>query len=126
MAEKTMTTADLAGTRPAPMQADTPKSAADQAVHTDQERPPLFPDSEARGFRSRWDSIQASFVDEPRKAVEQGDELVASVMKRLAQSFADERSRLEEQWSRGDKIGTEDLRLTLRRYRSFFDRLLSI
>jgi hypothetical protein len=87
---------------------------------------PLFPTGEADGFRSRWQEVQTGFVDEPRSAVERADGLVAEMMKRLAQVFADERAKLEEQWSRGDDISTEDLRIALRRYRSFFDRLLSV
>ena len=87
---------------------------------------PLFPTDEAGGFRSRWTEVQTGFVDEPRSAVEQADSLVAEMMKRLAQVFADERGKLEEQWSRGDDISTEDLRQALRRYRSFMDRLLSV
>jgi len=67
-----------------------------------------------------------SFVDEPRRAVEQADNLVAVTMKRLAEMFAEERARLEGQWDRGDNVSTEDLRLALRRYRSFFGRLLSM
>jgi len=70
--------------------------------------------------------VQTGFVDEPRAAVEQADALVAEVMKRLADSFATERQALEQQWSRGDDVSTEELRLALRRYRSFFDRLLSV
>jgi hypothetical protein len=70
--------------------------------------------------------IQAGFVDEPRSAVEQADSLVAGTMKRLAEMFAEERSRLESQWDRGDDVSTEDLRIALRRYRSFFGRLLSM
>jgi hypothetical protein len=58
--------------------------------------------------------------------VEQADALVAEVIKRLADSFAAERSKLEGQWGRGDDVSTEDLRIALRRYRSFFDRLLSV
>jgi hypothetical protein len=81
---------------------------------------------ETHTFRSRWDSIQTGFVDEPRRSVEQADSLVAKVMKRLAETFAEERSKLEGQWSRGDNVSTEDLRLALQRYRSFFDRLLSM
>jgi len=87
---------------------------------------PLFPSGEAEGFRGRWVEVQTGFVDEPRNAVEQADSLVAEMMQRLAGVFADERGKLEEQWSRGDDIGTEDLRQALRRYRSFFDRLLSV
>jgi hypothetical protein len=81
---------------------------------------------ETPAFRSRWDAIQTGFVDEPRGAVEQADSLVAEVMKRLAETFANERAKLEEQWSRGDDVSTEDLRIALQRYRSFFDRLLSL
>ena len=87
---------------------------------------PLFPENEATNFRNRWTEIQAAFVDEPRRAVEQGDALVADVIKRLATSFADERSKLEGQWGRGDNVSTEDLRVALQRYRAFFDRLLSV
>jgi len=87
---------------------------------------PLFPAGEATSFRARWSEAQTSFVDEPRHAVEQADGLVAEMMQRLASVFADERSKLEEQLSRGDDISTEDLRVALRRYRSFFDRLLSV
>ncbi|HLH21935.1 MAG TPA: hypothetical protein VK066_05405 [Chloroflexota bacterium] len=85
----------------------------------------LFSADETQRFRDRWDDVQTGFVDEPRHAVEQADELVAEVMKRLAEIFAGERSKLESQWSRGDNVSTEDLRQALRRYRSFFDRLLS-
>ncbi len=87
---------------------------------------PLFEDDEAGGFRSRWEAIQTGFVDEPRAAVEQADALVAQLMKRLAEVFSDERSSLEQQWDRGDQISTEDLRVALKRYRSFFERLLSL
>lgn len=86
----------------------------------------MFPPTEAEQFRSRWMEVQTGFVDEPRNAVEQADGLVAEMMKRLAQVFADERGRLEEQWSRGDDISTEELRQAFQRYRSFMDRLLSV
>jgi hypothetical protein len=87
---------------------------------------PLFDSHATAELRDRWDEIQAGFVDEPRAAVEHADALVADVMKRLAESFAGERRSLEEQWSRGDDVSTEELRVALRRYRSFFDRLLSV
>jgi hypothetical protein len=100
---------------PAPEREDTGDAPADAA--------PLLADSE--GFQSRWEEIQVRFVDEPRGAVEDADALVASVMKRLAEGFAQERERLEAQWGRGEDISTEDLRVALQRYRSFFQRLLS-
>ena len=86
----------------------------------------LFPENESKDFHKRWTDIQTAFVDEPRRAVERADELVAEVIKRLADSFAHERSRLEGQWGRGDNVSTEDLRVALQRYRAFFDRLLNI
>ncbi|MEX0803390.1 MAG: hypothetical protein WD688_08755 [Candidatus Binatia bacterium] len=87
---------------------------------------PLFTGEEERDFRTRWKDIQTGFVDEPRQAVEQADELIAKLLHRLAESFSEQRSSLEHQWEKSDSVSTEDLRLALRRYRSFFDRLLSI
>ena len=90
------------------------------------DRLPLFASNEAPDFRTRWEKIQIGFVDEPKKAVEQADELVASAIKRLAEVFASERQKLEAEWEKNDNVSTEDLRVALRRYRSFFDRLLSV
>jgi hypothetical protein len=87
---------------------------------------PLFSPEESKGLHAQWDAIQVSFVDEPRQAVQQADGLVASAMQRLAEIFADERGHLDEQWDRGGDVSTEDLRIALRRYRSFFGRLLSV
>jgi hypothetical protein len=101
-------------------------AAATAPAKSDEDRGPLFTSDEANNLRSRWDSVQVAFVDEPRKAVEDADRLVAATMKRLAEIFAEERQKLEQQWDRGDNVSTEDLRLALRRYRSFFSRLLSI
>jgi len=86
----------------------------------------LFHDEEGRGFRTRWDAIQTGFVDQPKAAVEQADALVVEMLKRLTDGFGDERAKLESQWSRGQEVSTEDLRVALKRYRSFFERLLSI
>jgi hypothetical protein len=86
---------------------------------------PLFAGDVAGAFRGRWDAIQTGFVDEPRRSVEEADMLVAELMKHLAQMFAQERAALERQWAGGNAVSTEDLRLALRRYRSFFERLLS-
>jgi hypothetical protein len=87
---------------------------------------PLLADGVDRDFRKRWRNIQAGFVDEPRSAVEQADQLVAQLMQRLAQSFSEQRSNLEKQWEASEKVSTEELRVGFTRYRSFFDRLLSI
>jgi hypothetical protein len=126
-----LSTADLAqrGAGEQETAAAEPSSAGkgDQPlVAEEEERAPLFSPQDAEALRERWNDIQTGFVDEPRPTVERADELVAELMKRLAEGFAQERGDLEQQWDRGEQISTEDLRLTLRRYRSFFDRLLSV
>ena len=87
---------------------------------------PLFSEPEMADFRSQWSKVQTAFVDEPRRTVEDADKLVAAVMQRLAEGFANERSGLEKQWDSGDNVSTEELRVALQRYRSFFDRLLKL
>jgi hypothetical protein len=137
-----LTTADLAGTRNANdvAQADVeagrakPVRSERNADLQAESRPgsaaadstPLFPDDQLKDLQARWDDIQTGFVDEPRSAVEHADSLVASTMQQLAEAFAKERSKLEQQWDRGDNISTEDLRMAFQRYRSFFRRLLSL
>jgi hypothetical protein len=121
--EARLSTADFAAARSAAEREPIERQTQDRAPSNNT---PLFVETEAGGFRDRWTDIQASFVDEPRNAVEQADTLVAEVMQRLAQVFADERQRLEQQWDRGSDTDTEELRQALRRYRSFFDRLLSM
>jgi len=109
--------------------AETPRSAGAAtaaAPARDDAAPPLFSSGDAKTLRSRWEALQVGFVDEPRRAVEQADSLVAEAIKRLAQVFAEEREKLEHQWDRGDNVSTEDLRVALQRYRAFFGRLLSV
>lgn len=89
-------------------------------------RTAMFSDAETEGFRSNWHSIQADFVDSPRESVRKADELVAAVIHRLAEVFSTEKERLESNWGEGRDVSTEDFRQVLRRYRSFFDRLLSL
>lgn len=84
----------------------------------------LFSDDQVNDLRGRWDQVQASFVDEPRGAVEKADTLVAEAISRLAEGFARTKANLDGQWKRGDSVSTEDLRQALRHYRSFFGRLL--
>jgi hypothetical protein len=127
-----LTTAELASYGVAPKQPDGPKLVKGQELETldraaaVSEPMPLFSESEMGDFRSQWSKLQTGFVDEPRRTVEGADKLVASVMQRLAEGFANERSGLEQQWDRGDNVSTEDLRIALQRYRSFFDRLLKL
>ena len=123
-ADAELTTASLAKaaqtTRPA---AEPSRSFAEAGG----ERPEaLFAGEETSRLRADWDHVQASFVDEPRQAVEEADRLVATAIKRLAEIFAEEKARLEGQWDRGGDVSTEDLRQALRRYRAFFGRVLSV
>jgi len=98
----------------------------DQPKPHDEGKMPLFPENDLQHLHSEWTNIQSKFVDEPRRSVEEADHLVAQTIQRLAQSFANARSGLEGQWARGGDVSTEDLRVALQRYRSFFDRLLAI
>ena len=91
------------------------------ARNEDEQLAPLFLPDAAKDFRSRWDAVQRGFVDDPGQS-----ELVAQVMKSLAETFSNERAKLEAQVDQTDKASTENLRLGLRRYRSFFERLLSL
>jgi len=130
--EDELTTAELATYGIPPKQPDGPQLVKGQEPKTldraaaVSEPVPLFSESELADFRSQWSNLQTGFVDRPRRTVEDADKLVASVMQRLAEGFANERSGLEKQWARGDNVSTEDLRVALQRYRSFFDRLLNL
>ena len=133
--EKDLTTSDLATaaeTRTAQREVDrdvnerATENRNAEVITEDEQLAPLFSPDAAKEFRSRWDAIQSSFVDDPKRAVRQGDELVAQVMKSLAETFSNERVKLEGQLDQRDKASTENLRVALRRYRSFFERLLSL
>ena len=116
--EQSLTTADLLAVTELPI--------AQRQTGEEGQLAALFLPDVAKDFRSRWDAVQISFVDDPRLAVQQADELVAQVMKSLAETFSSERTKLEAQVDLTDKASTENLRLVLRRYRSFFERLLSL
>jgi hypothetical protein len=134
--DRTLSTRDIAGgtagTSESPVE-DEPRFERDEeagatttpTATTGEDVGPLLPQSDQQSFVVRWEEIQTHFVDDPRSAVEDADQLVASVMQQLAEGFADERGRLEGMWGRGEDVGTEDLRVALQRYRAFFHRLLS-
>jgi len=111
-----------AAREPAPVELRGPAGTAMKP----EEKVELLAASEAQQLRSRWEKIQTGFVDEPRKAVQDADALVAQATKQLADSFSRERTKLEKEWDRGDNVSTENLRIALRRYRSFFERLLAM
>jgi len=128
--DRDVITADLVSI--SPERIERPKLVKDQEPETParavdvSETMPLFTEAEMGDFRAQWSKVQTGFVDEPRRTVEDADKLVAAVMQRLADGFANERSGLEKQWDSGDHVSTEDLRVALQRYRSFFDRLLKL
>ena len=121
------TTEQIAAAGPGPGQEDVPVLADDEdSVATSHEpRASLLEDGELQSITMRWKDIQAEFVDEPTTAVQEADALVAELMQRLAAMFATERAELEDRWAGGNQVSTEDLRQGLRRYRSFFERLLA-
>lgn len=103
-------------------QTSTPLDAANESGRGDA----LFAEHDMADLRTRWNDVQAGFVDDPRECVQRADGLVSSAVEHLTANFAHTRSRLEEQWSRGEEASTEDLRIALKRYRDFFDRLLAV
>ena len=128
MRDKRLSTSDLvdaaerAGDQPEPegvRDDDRPRPVETKAT-------PLFAAADADAYRTQWGGIQTGFVDEPRKAVAEADSLVADVMKRLAEVFANERQQLESRWERTENVSTEELRQAMQRYRSFFERLLAV
>jgi len=127
--DQQLTTADLANTANGNENDYDTRSIAGAARARDnaqEHTEPLLPHDFSDEMRTRWEGIQTEFVDDPRVSVQRADELVASAIQKLAQSFADERAKLEQQWSKGSDVNTEDLRQALRRYRAFFHRLLAV
>ena len=86
----------------------------------------LISEEERHRLHAKWQEIQTSFVDEPRRCVEEADQLVQEQIERLGELFRQAREELETTWSRGEDVSTEALRLALQRYRAFFERLLSV
>jgi hypothetical protein len=125
--DERLTTADLTDERRAePERSIDP--AVDRTEASTAEGEPtdaLLPSADGEGYQTRWRQIQERFVDEPRTAVQDADQLVAELMQRMAATFAQERERLETEWERGDEVSTEDLRRAMQHYRSFFHRLLA-
>jgi hypothetical protein len=113
---------------PEPPTPETPESKAEpqRAERTEGDRAGLFESDRAKELQRRWADVQARFVDDPKAAVKSADGLVDEVIRDLSALFSDERSKLEAQWDSNADVSTEDLRVAIRRYRAFFERLLSI
>jgi len=122
--EGPITTADLAAA--AEITQHTIEASHSEPRSEDEQLAPLFAPDAAKEFRAQWDGVQISFVDDPQQAVRKADELVAQVMKSLADTFSTERAKLEGEVDATEQASTENLRVALRRYRSFFQRLLSL
>src|SRR6516225_6429434 len=123
MQSEQLTTADIANTATGHDRQEFEKPGIPQSGTGDQYSGPLLSRDFSEDMRSRWETIQTGFVDDPRTSVQEADELVAMAIKKLAESFAGERAKLEQEWSRGNDVSTENLRQALRRYRAFFHRL---
>jgi hypothetical protein len=139
-----LTTKDLADTDPAPRPGASPPTYPGEATAVPEDKDaapgehprtpeaapaaerehPLIDPEDAQSYRERWERVQGAFVDDPKEAVRSADALVAEVIKSLAGTFAAHKGELEGQWSRGEEVETEGLRVALQRYRTFFNRLL--
>ena len=121
------TTAQSVGTQPLPARTVETDPSTAATVGTDPStEESLFGNDKLSDLRSRWDHVQSGFVDDPRECVQQADGIVSDVVDQLTTGFSEVRSRLEAQWARGEEASTEDLRLALKRYREFFERLLAV
>jgi hypothetical protein len=132
--ESTAVTADQAPAAETPPPSDQAVAPSDQALeaeastaeHEPSTEETLFAGDDLADLRARWAGVQAAFVDDPKDCVQKADALVSDLVEQLTTGFAQARSRLEEQWSRGQEASTEDLRLALMHYREFFERLLAV
>ena len=105
---------------------DARRATATPADTMEDELAPLFEGDEAKKFRSRWLAIQSKFVDDPSASVKQADDLVSDVIKSVTMNFSNRRIALEKQWNGEENTSTEEMRMAIKRYRSFFDRLLTL
>ena len=119
-----LTTEQIAN--PGAAQPAAPSAPGGRSTEAGSDAAQLLDPRDREAMTRRWRDIQADFVDQPRQAMQDADALIAGLMQQLAQMFSQERSQLEAQWSRGDQVSTEDLRVSLQRYRAFFERLLSV
>ncbi|MFD6162901.1 hypothetical protein ACFWF7_14135 [Nocardia sp. NPDC060256] len=87
---------------------------------------PLFADTDLDQLRTQWREVQGTFVDNPRDAVTQADQIVTDIIYKLTTAIAERKRVLEERTSGATDGDTEELRQALRGYRGFFRRLLSI
>ncbi|GHF55610.1 hypothetical protein FHX82_002287 [Amycolatopsis bartoniae] len=123
--EERLSTEDLVAPKQTDEQpAEEQPSRAEESSRAVEDRVQLFGQDEVEQFRGRWQSLQTAFVDDPRSTVQEADQLVAEVMQALAATFAEHKRELETQWQQGEEVATEDLRLALQRYRTFFNELL--
>ena len=108
-----------------------PGAAQDERAEPEQAEPtsagelPLLDAAASDDFLRRWSDVQARFVDDPQAAVRAADALVTELVQALAAGFTQHKEGLEQSWRSGGEPGTEQLRLALQQYRSFFQRLLA-
>jgi hypothetical protein len=91
--------------------------------------PEIGPDDgfigETDELRRRWEAAQAGFVDDPRRAVEQADEMVSAAVAALQAHIEQRREDLAETWRDGAQASTDALLAAFQRYRELFEGVLS-
>ncbi|GIJ80792.1 hypothetical protein SAMN05443287_10388 [Micromonospora phaseoli] len=83
----------------------------------------LFDEPTAQGFRDRWRDVQLRFVDDPKAAVGEAQSLVDEAMEALSAALAEHKNKLGG-WQEAASADTEQLRVAVREYRDFLDRVL--
>jgi hypothetical protein len=103
--------------------ADTRDASGETAAATDTQAASLLGSLDTADIRNRFLDIQAGFVDEPRQAVEEAGRFVDDLLRQVADALHAQRGQLAGPTA---EASTEDLRLALRSYRQFVDRLLGL
>ncbi len=122
LAETAGERAGAASDQPAPSPRPDQPAPAAQDVRPEE----FFPPDRRQQLRGTWVDIQSAFIDEPKRAVQNADNLVKEILGAVSQKFEGARHSLEAEWNRGEQASTESLRIALQRYRALFDRLLSL
>ncbi|GAB4106158.1 hypothetical protein GCM10028790_51770 [Micromonospora taraxaci] len=77
----------------------------------------------AQGFRDRWRDVQLRFVDDPHAAAGEAQSLVEEAIQALSSALAAQKNTLGG-WQDAGSADTEQLRMAVRNYRDFLDRVL--
>ena len=86
---------------------------------------PILSTDQLASLRRRWGAVQAGFVDDPRRAVEVADDIVAEAVGALQAAIDDRRREVAEPWREDADASTDALLVAFQSYRSVFERVLS-